>query len=163
MPRRLPKPDQPPKFYFAPARQYLQLFAIAQEQTPKVAGDEFRLAFPKRMLLGFSLELYLKAWLRLKGVSTNDLQYTYGHNIEALFNEAQARGLTVWPQLYSAVSQLAPQHADFGFRYVVDGSYYLAMDYRYITWNLCILDETIAEQIQDVTSGHGIDIQSLPV
>ncbi|MDW9814282.1 hypothetical protein [Sinorhizobium meliloti] len=161
MAKRPSNPDQLPKFYFAPARQYLQLFAIAQKQTPKIAGDEFHLAFPKRMLLGFSLELYLKAWLRFKDVSSDDLQYKYGHKIESLFTDAQAKGLTAWRELHDAVSQLAPQHADFGFRYIREGSFYMEMDYNYITWILCALDETIADAIPDITSGHEVDLESL--
>jgi hypothetical protein len=160
---RPPITEQKPKFFFSPARQYLQLLSIAQRQTPRIPENEFHLAFPKRMLLGFALELYLKAWLRIKGVSTGDLRYVYGHDIQKLFDEALALGLPARAELHDVVHQLAPQHADFGFRYVVDGSYYIAMDYRYVTWALCVLDEDIADQMPDVTVGHGIDIVTLPV
>lgn len=156
---RAPQPDQEPKFYFSPARDNMRFVAIAIPHLPK--GDEWSLLFPQRLLLGFSLELYLKAWLRLQGTSSDDLQFKYGHNIDLLFEDAKSAGLPEPSRYHDVVSQISPQHRDYGNRYPKDGSYYVAMDYMYVAWVLACLDETVAEHIPNVTKGHGIDFRQL--
>lgn len=51
-------------------------------------------SLPSYFLLGRSVELSLKAFLLASGMSRNELTYRkYGHDLEALLNEARMRGI----------------------------------------------------------------------
>jgi hypothetical protein len=48
---------------------------------------------PITLLLAHSVELYIKAFLRLQGLSVNDLKTGFGHDFRTLVEEVQAHGL----------------------------------------------------------------------
>lgn len=158
----IPIPDEPPRSYFGAARSYVLFVSIGQMQTPRIEDKPFHLALPKRLLLGFAMELYLKAWLRKQGVSTRDLQFKpYGHDVGSMMKISLEKGLKITPQIQDVARQLARQHKSHGNRYVVKEDYFLDMDYRYVIWALCVLDEIIAPEI-GIADCHGIDIGNLP-
>lgn len=56
--------------------------------------DTFR---PAMFLIGQSIELALKAYLRMIGLSRSKLQFEYGHNIRRLLRLSEKRGLDISP------------------------------------------------------------------
>jgi HEPN domain-containing protein len=67
-------------------------FLAAAELILNRSGE---VSLPSYFLLGRSVELSLKAFLLASGMSGDELKYLkkYGHNLEALLNEARIRGI----------------------------------------------------------------------
>jgi hypothetical protein len=70
------------------------------------------------LLIGFSLELYFKAWLLAKGEASQQVR-GYSHGLFKLHQSCKETGLVV-DQLDSLVEAVAPQHQDFTYRYIED-------------------------------------------
>jgi len=76
-------------------------------------------------LMGFALELYLKAFLLRSGLDDVALgRRPYAHDLRRLYFEASARGLAFAEaaELEVMVEALADAHADFSFRYMQPNS-----------------------------------------
>ena len=159
---RTPIPDEPARNYFLVARQYLQFFAIGQSSLAGYALGTFDMMPPRGLLAGFAMELYLKAYLRHHGVSSEDLaSKVYGHDIERLYQEALDLGLQVMPQMHTMVTvDIGPQHKGLGFRYVKSAGGYVQTNWAWIGAGLCHLDETIAP-ILGISDGHLVDLNAL--
>jgi hypothetical protein len=56
---------------------------------PKVSHPDA----PVTHLLAHAIELYLKAFLRLRGLGAGEVKTSFGHNFQKLVDEASARGL----------------------------------------------------------------------
>lgn len=86
-----------------------------------------RFALPAVMLIAHAIELYLKAWLSEKGVTTQELRRRpYGHDLTTLFAEAKTRGLIEParpPQqsFQDMIESFAEHHGDYSFRYPDSG------------------------------------------
>lgn len=66
-------------------------------------GLKQQVSIPAYFLVGHSIELALKAFLRAKGVSVYDLRSTeYGHNLESLVRESRRRKLGIAVRLTKA-------------------------------------------------------------
>ena len=50
---------------------------------------------PVTLLLAHAIELYLKAFLRLRGVGIDEVKNSFGHDFKKLVDEASSRGLTL--------------------------------------------------------------------
>jgi HEPN domain-containing protein len=72
-----------------------------------------------------ALELYLKAYLRMRGVSVEDLQKKLGHRLRDALKEAKARGLNVAfePQAEEMVMEVSSYYTDTQFRYTAFGEW----------------------------------------
>jgi hypothetical protein len=75
-------------------------------------------------VLGFAVELYLKAFLAKSGMADSELwTRQYGHDLQRLFEEAKKRGFDVrLPEMVAIVDLLSAGHGSYGYRYVHDGS-----------------------------------------
>lgn len=74
-------------FHFA--RSYWQSGVILHQAHAKVTHRDA----PVTLLLAHAFELYLKAFLRLQGLSVNEVKTGFGHDFRKLVGEAEARGL----------------------------------------------------------------------
>lgn len=72
---------------------------------------------PTHMLLGFALELYLKAWLLSAGVPSTKVK-AFGHRLAELFAEAQQTEMPTVARLDEVVALLDAPHREFTFRYI---------------------------------------------
>jgi hypothetical protein len=77
---------------------------------------------PVRFLYSHAVELLLKAFLRLRGVSVKALERKpYRHNLAGLFAECRARGLILPPEDEASCERLMTLlregHAEYQFRY----------------------------------------------
>lgn len=154
-------PDEPARNYFLVARQYLQFFAIGQAELAKLPLSWTDMVPPRGLLAGFAMELYLKAFLRHHGVSSDDLAKVYGHDVERLFQKALELGLQLNPKMHAMVSvDVGPQHKGLGFRYVKSNGFYVETSWPGIGAGLCHLDETIGPLI-GVADSHLVDLETL--
>jgi hypothetical protein len=74
-----------------------------------------------------AIELYLKAYLRIQGISAGELKRWFGHDLQALFDKATQMKLN-----YDSIEQLAKYiplisepHKDREFQYVKSGEWEL--------------------------------------
>lgn len=77
-------------------------------------------AIPFYFLISHAAELYLKAALLKRGFSESDLKkYDYRHNLKALLEALQEKGVSVTPDTISLISGLHSQHQSHALRYTV--------------------------------------------
>lgn len=85
---------------------------------------------PVHMLLGFSVELLLKAWLRHAGIEESELRRApFGHSLQNLYETARNRCLPTIPRLDAVISLLHGSHSDFTYRYFRSEGEYTTMDF----------------------------------
>jgi len=73
------------------ARSYWQSAVLLHHARAKVTHPDA----PVTLLLAHAIELYLKAFLRLRGVGIEQVRTTFGHDFESLVDEASSRGLSL--------------------------------------------------------------------
>ena len=140
-----------------------QFLAIGQSQTPKVDAEWGRFMLPKGLLAGFALELYLKAWLRAKGRTSQELaSRPFGHDIERLLTEAYGAGLHPIREINGVAQQLGEPHSQYDFRYVESAGSFSEVDWRFVIYSLCQLDEAVAAEI-NIAEPIGFDPTQLPI
>ncbi len=86
------------------AEQYLSAALEIQQSAGSIAERIAQnISIPAYFLVGHSVELSLKAFLRAKGMSVNELASKgYGHNLESLLRESKRRKLGVAVRLKKA-------------------------------------------------------------
>lgn len=86
--------------------------------------DEY--SMPAYSLIGQSIELSLKAFLRAKGVSMKELRSSIGHDLVAAIRRARALGLDRQVKRrgvrWGAVDALSDPYKGHRFRYIVTGT-----------------------------------------
>lgn len=76
-------------------------------------------------VIGFTCELYLKAYLAAKGTSYVDIKYKYGHRLDELYKAAEGLGFTTIDiptgvakgAVEKIIDSLADNHAGYTYRY----------------------------------------------
>lgn len=79
------------------------------------ASHDIALILPFHHLMGFSLELYLKAFLSAYALSEDDLK-KYGHNLTALLERCHSFGMNC-PEALILAPLFPHHHKPFGYRY----------------------------------------------
>ncbi len=76
-------------------------------------------------VLGFAIELYLKAFLQSTGHRSDELsRKPFGHNLQALFDEALKDGLQLTDDTVRLViMKIGGTHGDYTYRYLKEGAY----------------------------------------
>lgn len=110
------------------AEQYLNA-ALAVQQPAESIAERLKqnISIPAYFLVGHSVELSLKAFLRAKGMSVSELaSKRYGHNLESLVRESKRRKLGVAVRLkkvdVDAVLLLNQSYKPKDLEYIVTGS-----------------------------------------
>lgn len=78
---------------------------------------------PVTLLLAHAIELYIKSFLRLQGMSVNDIKSAFGHDFRKLLTEAEARGLHFDDEDRVVVEVLTEQETIRRSRYIETGSF----------------------------------------
>jgi hypothetical protein len=73
------------------ARTYWQSAVLLHHARAKVTHPDA----PVTLLLAHAIELYLKAFLRLRGVGIEQVRTTFGHDFKSLVDETSSRGLSL--------------------------------------------------------------------
>lgn len=88
-------------------------------------GYEVHAPAPVSYLVGHALELALKAFLLHHGVSLHHIKHGLGHNLEAAFAQAEAKGLgaimPIGPADRAVLTVLNKLYADKQFEYIETG------------------------------------------
>jgi len=72
-------------------RTYWQSAVLLHHARAKVTHPDA----PVTLLLAHAIELYLKAFLRLRGVGIEQVRTTFGHDFKSLVDETSSRGLSL--------------------------------------------------------------------
>jgi hypothetical protein len=113
---------------YATAKGFFQS-AIMIHRSPDRFGREIITIQPVCMLVGFSLEIYFKAFLLACEVKSNDVR-RFGHKIRNLFEVSLENGLleaidcccSFDAHLRRIIETVGPGHEDFTFRYIEEGA-----------------------------------------
>jgi hypothetical protein len=70
------------------ARSYWQSGVLLHKSRPDVSHPHA----PVTLLLAHAIELYLKSFLRLRGLGALEVKSSFGHDFQKLVDEASARG-----------------------------------------------------------------------
>lgn len=108
--------------YLRAANGHLQAAKILEPHIGQIGNYTESVFVAFYNVLGFAVELYLKAYLANSGLDSDVLSSRpYGHNLQSLYEEARARGLTLQESaLRRIVSLLNPNHSEYTYRYLTD-------------------------------------------
>jgi hypothetical protein len=140
-----------PESFFIAGRAYVTgAHAIVKSDARARYDNDFRFVIPCMMLIGHAIEVYLKAWLTLRGYTDEALRKRpFGHNLRKLYEEARINGLPepgMPPRqsFHDLVESYEIHHGDFSFRYPVDGWTFEVPKIDIVFQIFAVLDRTIA-------------------
>jgi hypothetical protein len=114
--------------FYVPAKGYVESAKMIAA-SPYYLGREAMTFLPIHMLLGFSVELHLKAWLAHSGAGEETLRRRpFGHHLKNLYKAAKAQSLPSLSGLEEVVDCLHGPHSDFTYRYFRADLHYQSMD-----------------------------------
>jgi len=122
------------------ARSYWQSGVILHQARAKVTHRDA----PVTLLLAHAFELYLKAFLRLQGMSVTEIKTGFGHDFRKLLAEAEARGLHFNDESKEVAEILTEQESIRRSRYIETG-YYSRPSLRALSRTCCRLDESLSQ------------------
>lgn len=100
-------------------RNSAQILENALEADHTGAPKSPLLAIPYYVLISHAAELFLKAALVKRGHTESQLsKFQYGHDLLALLNELQAKGVSVSRESAAVISGLHQQHKEHTLRYM---------------------------------------------
>jgi hypothetical protein len=76
---------------------------------------------PVTLLLAHAIELYLKAFLRLRGVGIEEVRTSFGHDFKKLVDEASSRGLSLGKEEIDIAAILTEKESIRRSRYIETG------------------------------------------
>ncbi|WP_156474444.1 hypothetical protein [Gluconobacter albidus] len=103
----------------------------------------YQLLLPVNMLIGHSLECYLKSILYKGGLSEADIRRDFGHDLVKLHPEATKHGMELSDKFYALMALHAKGHSketDYAFRYPKRGAEFFDMKPDVLIENLKIID-----------------------
>ena len=98
-------------------------------------------------LLLDAIELYLKAFLRAKGMGISELKTRFGHNFRALLEEAAAQGLTTSDEEKEISDLLTEQESIRGSRYIETG-YFQRLPLAVLSRTCRNLDDRLSNELR---------------
>ena len=99
------------------ARSYWQSGVLLHHAKAKVSHPDA----PVTLLLAHAIELYLKAFLRLRGLGVREVKSSFGHDFQKLVDEASARGLSLIDEDLEIATLLTEQESIRRSRYIETG------------------------------------------
>ena len=137
----------PGLFHFA--RSYWQSGVRLHHDKVKVTHPEA----PVTLLLAHAFELYLKAFLRLRGLGVKQVKTGYGHDFRKLVEEAEARGLRLDDEDKEVAAILTEQESIRRSRYIETG-FLIRPSLRALSSTCRSLDESVSAAL--ATDGHKV-------
>jgi hypothetical protein len=101
------------------ARSYWQSGVLLHDARSKVTHPDA----PVTLLLAHAIELYLKAFLRLRGVGIDEVKNSFGHDFKKLVDEASSRGLSLGEEEIDIAAILTEKESIRRSRYIETGHY----------------------------------------
>jgi HEPN domain-containing protein len=110
---------------------------------------------PVTLLLAHAIELYLKAFLRLRGVGIDEVKNSFGHDFKKLVDEASSRGLSLVEADMDIAAILTEKESIRRSRYIETG-YYQRPGLAALSRTCRGLDQSVSATLRDA----GMTIQS---
>jgi HEPN domain-containing protein len=107
------------------------------------------------LILAHAIELYLKAFLRLRGLGIDEVRNSFGHDFKKLVNEAASRGLDLMDEDMDIAAILTEKEAIRRSRYIETG-YYQRPGLAALSRTCQNLDQSVSAALRDA----GMSIQS---
>lgn len=126
------------------ARSYWQSGVLLHHTKAPV----FHPVAPITLLLAHAIELYLKAFLRAKGMGVSDLKTRFGHDFRALLEEAAAQGLPISSHDKEIADLLAEQESIRRSGYIETG-YYQRPSLAALSQTCRNLDDKVSLELRD--------------
>lgn len=140
-----------PRGLFNYARSYWQSGVLLHDARAKVTHPDA----PVTLLLAHAIELYLKAFLRLRGVGIDEVKNSFGHDFKKLVEEASSRGLSLVEEDMEIAAILTEKEAIRRSRYIETG-YYQRPGLAALSRTCRGLDQSVSAALRDA----GMTIQS---
>jgi HEPN domain-containing protein len=140
------------------ARTYWQSAVLLHHARAKVTHPDA----PVTLLLAHAIELYLKAFLRLRGVGIEEVRTTFGHDFKKLVDEASTRGLSLGKEEIDIAAVLTEKESIRRSRYIETG-YYQRPGLAALSRTSQGLDQSVSAAFQSVSAAlrdAGMSIQS---
>lgn len=142
---------------YSTAKEYVMAINIVRHNPSYTNDHETNTRRPTHLLLGFALELYLKAWLLADSVSSDKVRQ-YKHKLLDLHGAAVSRGFPSDKDIEVLVSHMAAPHGqdgDYVYRYT-DGNDDVPGVKWHIAWPIIEkLDMIVDEHVgASATYGH---------
>jgi len=103
---------------------------------------------PVTLLLAHAIELYLKAFLRLRGVGIEEVKSSFGHDFKKLVDEASSRGLSLGKEEIDIAAILTEQESIRRSRYIETG-YYQRPGLAALSRTCQGLDQSVSAALRD--------------
>jgi hypothetical protein len=133
------------------ARSYWQSGVLLHDAQATVTHPDA----PVTLLLAHAIELYLKAFLRLRGVGTEEVKSSFGHDFKKLVDEASSRGLSLGKEEIDIAAILTEQESIRRSRYIETG-YFQRPGLPALSRTCQGLDQSVSAALRDA----GMSIQS---
>jgi HEPN domain-containing protein len=126
------------------ARSYWQSGVLLHDARAKVTHPDA----PVTLLLAHAIELYLKAFLRLRGVGIDAVKNSFGHDFKKLVDEASSRGLSLVEEDMDIAAILTEKESIRRSRYIETG-YYQRPGLAALSRTCRGLDQSISGALRD--------------
>jgi HEPN domain-containing protein len=136
---------------FSYARSYWKSGVLLHNARAKVSHPDA----PVTLLLAHAIELYLKAFLRLRGIGTEEVKSSFGHDFKKLVDEASSRGLALGNEENDIAAILTEQESIRRSRYIETG-YYQRPGLAALSRTCQGLDQSVSAALKDA----GMNIRS---
>jgi hypothetical protein len=133
------------------ARSYWQSAVLLHHARAKVTHADA----PVTLLLAHGIELYLKSFLRLRGVGVSEVKSSFGHDFQKLVDEASVRGLPLTDEEADIATILTEQESIRRSRYIETG-HFKGPGLAALSRTCRGLDESVSRALRDA----GMSIQS---
>lgn len=133
------------------ARSYWQSGVRLHNARAKVTHPDA----PVTLILAHAIELYLKAFLRLRGLGIDEVRNSFGHDFKKLVDEAASRGLDLMDEDMDIAAILTEKEAIRRSRYIETG-YYQRPGLAALSRTCQNLDQSVSAALRDA----GMSIQS---
>jgi hypothetical protein len=133
------------------ARSYWQSGVLLHDAQATVTHPDA----PVTLLLAHAIELYLKAFLRLRGVGIEKVKSSFGHDFKKLVDEASSRGLSLGNEEIDIGAILTEQESIRRSRYIETG-YYQRPGLAALSRTCQGLDQSVSAALRDA----GMSIRS---
>ena len=133
------------------ARSYWQSGVLLHDARASVTHPDA----PVTLLLAHAIELYLKAFLRLRGIGTEEVKSSFGHDFKKLVDEASSRGLALGKAEIDIAAILTEQESIRRSRYIETG-YYQRLGLAALSRTCQGLDPSVSAALKDA----GMSIRS---
>jgi hypothetical protein len=133
------------------ARSYWQSGVLLHKNRPHVSHPDA----PVTLLLAHAIELYLKSFLRLRGLGALEVKSSFGHDFQKLVDEASARGLALVDEDREVATILREQESIRRSRYIETG-YFQRPALAALSRTCRSLDESVSAALRDA----GVNVRS---